>query len=75
MEGRLNQKEHGSEKFTHFTRDHGGLSHNSVSALTADPDDHLWIGTWGGGINLLDLKAPQRSAEGHFSLRQVADFN
>ena len=40
-------------------RDHGGLSHNSVSALTADPDDHLWIGTWGGGINLLDLKAPQ----------------
>ncbi len=46
VEGGLNRKEHGSEKFTHFTRDHGGLSHNSVSALTADPDDHLWIGTW-----------------------------
>ena len=60
VEGGLNRKEHGSEKFTHFTRDHGGLSHNSVSALTADPDDHLWIGTWGGGINLLDLKAPRQ---------------
>ena len=60
VEGGLNRKEHGSEKFTHFTRDRGGLSHNSVSALTASPDDHLWIGTWGGGINLLDLKVPRQ---------------
>ncbi len=60
VEGGLNRKEHGSEKFTHFTRDRGGLSHNSVSALTASPDDYLWIGTWGGGINLLDLKAPRQ---------------
>ena len=63
MEGGLNRKERNSEDFTHYTREHGGLSHNSVSALTSDADNHLWIGTWGGGLNLLDLKAPRQIQE------------
>ena len=49
----------GSERFSHYTREGGGLSHNSVSALTADRNNRLWVGTWGGGINWLDLKTPQ----------------
>ena len=58
VEGGLNRKAYNSDHFTHYERKQGVLSHNSVSALTAD-NNHLWIGTWGGGINLIDLKSPQ----------------
>ncbi|MCB0275335.1 MAG: hypothetical protein KDI06_11010 [Calditrichaeota bacterium] len=43
-------------RFEHFqTRpgDPGSLSHNSVSVIFQDDREALWVGTWGGGINLL----------------------
>ena len=58
VEGGLNLKERGSEHFIHYTHERGGLGHNSVSALTACPDNRLWIGTWGLGVSVMDLKKP-----------------
>ncbi len=61
VEGGLNLKERGSDRFLHYTTNTpGGLSHNSVSALTTDHENRLWVGTWGLGIDILDPKAPQR---------------
>lgn len=61
VEGGLNKKERGSNRFIHYTKEQrGGLSHNSVSALTCDNQNRLWVGTWGGGINLLSIDAPHR---------------
>ena len=59
VEGGLNYKAKGETAFTHYTVNNSGLSHNSVSALTADEQGRLWIGTWGGGICMLDMKSPQ----------------
>ncbi|WP_300699884.1 two-component regulator propeller domain-containing protein [Bacteroides sp.] len=63
VEGGLNRKEAGSNRFTHYTHENGALSHNSVSAITADSQGRLWVGTWGGGINLLDRKNPKQALE------------
>jgi len=61
VEGGLNRKDKNSDSFTHYTSATSpGLNHNSVSALTADNKNRLWIGTWGGGIDLMDLKPPHR---------------
>ena len=62
VEGGLNRREgekegrsEGEKGFTHFTKENSALSHNSVSALVADGKGHLWTGTWGGGLNVVDL--------------------
>jgi ligand-binding sensor domain-containing protein/AraC-like DNA-binding protein len=62
VEGGLNRKEgekegrsKGENGFTHFTKENSALSHNSVSALVADGKGRLWTGTWGGGLNVVDL--------------------
>ena len=60
VEGGLNRKAKGEESFTHYTKQNSGLAHNSVSTLAADRQGRLWIGTWGGGVCLLDMKNPQR---------------
>ena len=60
VEGGLNRKASGESAFTHYTESNSGLSHNSVSALVADAHGRLWVGTWGGGICLLDMKSPQK---------------
>ena len=39
--------------FVHWTTANSALSHNSVSVLEPDKYGHLWIGTWGGGINII----------------------
>ncbi len=44
--------------FVHWTAQNSGLSHNSVSVLEADSHGKLWIGTWGGGVNVIPLKQP-----------------
>lgn len=33
-----------------------GLNHNAVFCLYEDPKSHIWIGTFGGGINKISLK-------------------
>lgn len=63
VEGGLNMKEPGSDRFTHYTFENGALGHNSVSAITADLYGHLWVGTWGGGISLLDRNNPRHNIE------------
>ena len=45
----------GEKGFRHFTKENSALSHNSVSALVADGKGRLWTGTWGGGLNVVDL--------------------
>lgn len=62
VEGGLNRREgekegrsEGEKGFTHFTKENSALSHNSVSALVADGKGRLWTGTWGGGLNVVDL--------------------
>lgn len=55
VDGGLNKKKPGSAGFTHYTTANTGLSHNSVSAFTADSKRRLWIGTWGRGVCFLDL--------------------
>ncbi len=58
VEGGLNRKETGNQRFTHYNTGNSHLSHNSVSALEADKYGRLWIGTWAGGVNVMDLRTP-----------------
>ena len=60
MEGGLNLREKGTTEFIHFTTSNSGLSHNSVSAIAADHHGRLWIGTWGGGVCVVDRMSPQK---------------
>lgn len=41
--------------FRHWTVANSPLSHNSVSVLQPDCHGRLWIGTWGGGVNVIPL--------------------
>ena len=69
VEGGLNRKRPGSDVFTHYTSQNSGLTHNSVSALAMSAQrggsatggarqQELYIGTWGGGLNVLPLDGP-----------------
>ena len=60
VEGGLNVREPGQARFTTITRKHGGLTHNSVSALRPGPDNTLFVGTWGGGIDVVQGSKPYR---------------
>ncbi|MBE1299371.1 MAG: response regulator [Alteromonadaceae bacterium] len=40
--------------FSHDPDNNSTLSSNSVSAMHIDSHNYLWVGTWGGGLNLLD---------------------
>ena len=42
--------------FTNFTTSNSELSHNSVLSIWEDNYENLWIGTYGGGLNKIDLK-------------------
>ena len=47
-----------NHSFIHYTTEAPAyLPHNSVSCFTADDNDRLWIGTWGGGFGWMDLKS------------------
>ena len=54
-EGGLCCKKSGTDEFLSFTQANHGLCHNSVSALAIDGNNKLYAGTWGNGINVLDL--------------------
>ena len=60
VEGGLNVLEPGQNRFTTITRERGGLTHNSVSALRPGPDNTLFVGTWGGGIDVVRGSKPYR---------------
>lgn len=57
------EKSRGCEQFIHYTSERGEISHNSVSCITTDNKNRLWIGTWGLGLNIMDLKEPYRVQE------------
>ncbi|MCR4565295.1 MAG: helix-turn-helix domain-containing protein, partial [Bacteroidales bacterium] len=58
VEGGLSIKE--KNGFRHITKEKDGLCHNSVSALCEGPDGQMFVGTWGGGIDLLSTGAHPR---------------
>lgn len=56
VEGGLNRKEPGSDRFIHYTTETPlSISHNTVSSLIIDGENRLWVGTWGWGITVIDL--------------------
>ncbi|MBE6253647.1 MAG: helix-turn-helix domain-containing protein [Bacteroidales bacterium] len=60
VEGGLNVREPGKEKFTRLTHERNGLAHNSVSALRPGPDGRMYVGTWGNGIDVVSSTYPYR---------------
>ena len=56
VEGGLSWTVPGTEEFHHLTTQNSKLIHNSVSALECDNAGNMWIGTWGGGINIMSLE-------------------
>ena len=60
VEGGLSIREPGTSRFIHLTREHG-LSHNSVSAFApAGKPGTLYVGTWGGGVDMVSAQPPYR---------------
>ena len=43
---------YGYTSFTHDPTVADSLSNNNVSVMLTDSKDRIWIGTWGGGVNL-----------------------
>lgn len=60
VEGGLSVLEPGQQHFITLTREHGGLGHNSVSALCTGPGNILYAGTWGGGIDVVQGSRPYK---------------
>lgn len=56
VEGGLNCLPPQSNSFIHYTTSNSNLLHNSVSVLAPDEYGNLWIGTWGGGVCVMNLK-------------------
>lgn len=40
--------------YRHDPQDAGSLSNNNVGVMLIDSRNRLWVGTWGGGVNLYD---------------------
>ncbi len=62
-------------RYPHADADPTSLSHDQVVQVLLAPDNVLWLGTWGGGLNRLDLNDPA-SAEprtARFTRYQHAD--
>ena len=53
VEGGLNRKT-AEGNFEHWTTQNSALTHNSVSVLEGDGHGRLWIGTWGGGVCVIE---------------------
>lgn len=60
VEGGLSVREPGQSRFVTLTRERNGLAHNSVSALRPGPDNTFFVGTWGGGIDIIRSDKPYR---------------
>jgi serine phosphatase RsbU (regulator of sigma subunit) len=48
-------------RYLHDPLDSLSISHNEIRSLYLDRHGMLWIGTFGGGLNVVDVKAPQDS--------------
>lgn len=47
------------KQYKHIPGDPGSLSNNNAYRVFLDSSENLWVGTWGGGLNLLDTKQQQ----------------
>ena len=75
VEGGLNLKRKGTNFFEHFTTvSSTRLGHNSVSALSIDDKDRLWVGTWGNGVTILDRKHPSKPASNYLNAASEPGF-
>ncbi len=57
VEGGLNKRTDPAGKFKHFRHDPNdpySLTHNAVSVIT-EGGGYLWVGTWGGGVDRMEL--------------------
>ena len=59
VDGGLNRRPVGSDTFQHFNTSNSRLSHNSVSTLEADANRRLWVGSWGGGVDVVMMDNPK----------------
>jgi len=57
VEGGLSVRKAEGEPVLRITRESGGLTHNSVSALRPGPEGIMFVGTWGGGVNVFSSDA------------------
>lgn len=55
IDGGLAKKVRGATSFELMTVRNHKLCNNSVSTIVVDGDRRLWAGTWGGGVDVLDL--------------------
>ena len=74
VEGGLYVREPGADGFIRLTREKNGLSHNSVSALRSGPEGQLYVGTWGGGVDVVSTRAPYRVLSHLPSLGTLMDY-
>ena len=67
VEGGLARRPRGSKTFSLITRA-DGLCHNSVSCMTVDERGLLYVGTWGGGVDIIDPSRRTRPIVHHFGV-------
>lgn len=48
-------------EFNHNSSEGKGISNNSISKILVDAQNNVWIGTWGGGLNLYNRKTQRFS--------------
>ena len=65
VEGGLHRSDGDLSTFKHYSVASGHLSHNSVSSLARDGRGLLWVGTWGGGVNVLAERSGGRLERVH----------
>ena len=58
--------------FDHWPLTDIGLKHNTVSVLEPDGHGRLWIGTWGGGLNWIEIRG-QRPEVHHVAMPSDMD--
>lgn len=68
VEGGLACRPRGAKTFTLFTRA-DGLCHNSVSCMTVDEHGLIYMGTWGGGVDIIDPGRKSRPVVQHFGVQ------
>lgn len=66
IEGGLNRKRVTSSTFETFTMSNHKLPHNAISALAFDGKNQLWVGTWGGGVCMLDANQSNAPVVGYW---------
>lgn len=67
VEGGLAHRVRGGKKFDVMTRANSRLCHNSISALALDGRGLLWAGTWGGGVDVIDIRRKGQPVVRHFA--------